>query len=360
MSKVEIITDGKTISGWNSVNIKRSMTELCHSFELSFSNKWVDEFPPIYAGAKCIIKIDDVKILTGYIDNIITNITSNNIEYNISGRSKTEDLVDCNRIKSPFTWNNKDIKYLAEEICKPYGIGVVVDTKNIGKKFATATIDNNEKDFNFLQKLARQRNLLTLTNSDGDLVLTNASNIEIDDSFVYGKNISDISGRFSLSQLYSNYIVKGQAKIQKNKESWTDKTIAVYSKAQDENVDRYRPIMFTGDTQISIHDAQNKVNWEAQVRAGRVTKFTIKNPSWYQDSIGLENGKLWKENLLVYVNCDLMKLDGRFIVESVEYELKNNEQNIVLNFVLPEAYAVEPVSKRKKKTKEVGKYGWVK
>ena len=112
MSKVEIITDGKTISGWNSVNIKRSMTELCHSFELSFSNKWVDEFPPIYAGAKCIIKIDDVKILTGYIDNIITNITSNNIEYNISGRSKTEDLVDCNRIKSPFTWNNKDIKLI--------------------------------------------------------------------------------------------------------------------------------------------------------------------------------------------------------------------------------------------------------
>lgn len=354
MNEIAIIADGKKISGWTKVTVRRTMAELCDSFNFNFSDKWGNEFPPLYDGLPCQVKIDDIPVVTGYIDEIEPEITPDSVLFMLAGRSKTMDLVDCNRIESPYSWSNQNILNLAKNVCSPHGINVTLNGV-VGDIFAEASIDQNESLFDFLQKFAKKRQLLTLSGTDGNLILTNAGNEKAVDSFIEGQNIPTIKGKFSWTNRFSEYVIKGQQKVKAKAESWGGKTIAIYSKAVDENVTRFRPKMFTGDTQITTSDAQKQVNWEAQVRAGRSHRFSIVVPNWVQS-----NGKLWKENLTTYVKHSGMRLDGNFLIESVDYSLDTNAQFCTLNFVLPSTYTINPKDIIKKQKAKSGKYGWSK
>ena len=352
MNEVSIITDGKKITGWTQLNVRRTMSELCDSFNFDYSDRWSNDFP-LYTGLPCQIQIDGIPITTGFIDEIEPEVNDSSMSFMLSGRSKTMDLVDCNRVQAPYSWRNQNIYNLVKSICDPHGIKVTIERANPGEPFTEASVDQNESLFDFIQKLVKQRQLLTISGTDGNLILTNAGNTKSVDSFIEGENISSIKGKFSWANRYSEYVIKGQQKVKASADSWGGKTIAIYSKAIDENVLRFRPKMFTGNTQLTTGAAQLQVNWEAQVRAGRSNRFSIIHPSWVQS-----NGDLWKENLITYVKHSKLKLDGEFLIESVDYTQENNTQYSTIYFVMPDTYAIDPKDIVVKKPVKSGKYGW--
>lgn len=354
MNKVSIVTEGKKITGWNTVKINKSISTLADQFTITFSDKWVDQFPEIYTGLQCVIKIDDESVLTGYIDNVSTEASAESIKFSITGRSKTGDLVDCEKIDPPFTWKNLNLYRIAKEICEPFSINVLFESPTPGNIFAEASIDQNESYYDFLYKLAKQRKFLLVTNVNGDLVFTNAGNNRSFDALIQGYNIASIKGNFNFLNRFSHYKIKGQQKTIANESSWNDSTISISADARDEQITRYRPKMITSNTKIDTNSAQQQVRWEAQIRAGRSTKFSIIVPTWKQS-----NGSLWRENLLVYIQSPLLRLDGEYLLESIDHELNETSLFSTLNFVGSDTYSFNPSETIKKLNKETGKYGWI-
>lgn len=354
MNKVSIVTNGKDISGWNGVRINRSIAELADTFELDFSDSWIDQFPEIYVDLPSEIRVDDKTILTGFIDDILPELESDSAVFKLTGRSKTGDLIDCNRIDPPYTWKNINLNRIAKTICDPFGINVIFESASTGENFVEASIDHNETLFDFLDKLAKQRKLLMLTNTSGNLVFTTAGKERSHDSLIQGENIPKMQASFSFKNRFSHYRIKGQEKTVPSQSSWSSKSIAIYADAKDEQVKRYRPKMITASTQIKTNIARDQIAWEAQIRAGRSTRFSINLPTWTQS-----NGDLWRENLVVYVKAPLFRIDGDYLIESIDYALEESSLYATLNFVDKNTYASNPKETIEKPNKKKGKYGWI-
>lgn len=352
MNNVSLITDGKAISGWNELTISRSISQLADSYKLTFSDAWVDQFPEIYVGLKCQVMVHDKLVITGFIDDIEPELEPNTVRFSLSGRSSTGDLVDCDRIEKPFTWKNINLLNVASRVCEPFGIKVSIEGSP-GDSFAEVSIDQNESIHEFIDKLARQRQFMLLTEPDGNLKLTHTGNTRSNDSFIYGENLHKIKGKFSFKNRFSDYTIKAQQKVKAGEEAWGDKTISIFATAKDEVITRYRPKMLTGRTQMPVKTAQQQVNWEAQIRQGRSNSFTITHPSWVQ-----ENGDLWKEDLITYVKCPLLRLDADFLLDAVDYTVNAGELFSSLTYVSQDTYAPNPKDTIKKVSRKNNKYGW--
>ena len=279
MNNTRIIINGEGLSGWSEIKISKSIKSLADTFTFTFSDSWVDEFPDLLVGTPCKVKDEDDLLLTGFIEQISIISRPNLLSYKIVGRSRTGDIVDCNRIDPPYSWINRNILQIAKDLCSPFNIDVEVET-DIGEPFPKEVLDQNEGIVEFLQKLALKRGLILTTSPQGNLVITNAGRVRSEKSFIEGTNISDLEVKFSYADRYSFYRMKAQSQSIYNENSWGRKTIQVFADTIDENVERFRPKLLTSDTSLNKSSAQKQVNWEAQIRAGRSTQFKIKNPEW--------------------------------------------------------------------------------
>lgn len=99
MNQVKLKCNGREYAYWSKVTITSGLNELSRSFTLEVTyilpeqNTLQDLFKP---NDKVQIFIDDDLIISGYIDKTPINYNANSINVQIIGRSKTEDLVDCN------------------------------------------------------------------------------------------------------------------------------------------------------------------------------------------------------------------------------------------------------------------------
>ena len=67
-------------------------------------------------------------LITGYIDTIDIDLTDTSCRLSVSGRDKTGDLVDSSAIHGSGQWKNVRLEQIVRDICKPFGIEVLVQT----------------------------------------------------------------------------------------------------------------------------------------------------------------------------------------------------------------------------------------
>ena len=120
-------------------------------------------------------------VLTGYIDNYLPEVEADRHAVRVTGRSKTEDIVDCTPdiAGGQFAGYKLDAiaRAIGQSVGKPYPIDVVVQT-DVGEPFPDATIERHETGFAFLERLCRLRSVLATDDEQGRLVLTQPADIE--------------------------------------------------------------------------------------------------------------------------------------------------------------------------------------
>ena len=83
--------------GWTSLNVTRAIDRMTSDFHISVSERWDGTGPTwqIQRGDACLLRIGSDTVLTGYVNTYAPEFDANNHRVQISGRSKTQDLVDC-------------------------------------------------------------------------------------------------------------------------------------------------------------------------------------------------------------------------------------------------------------------------
>lgn len=83
---------------WTSISITSELNTLARSFSIGVTAKLPNATLPtkFNVGDPIQVYIDDDLVLSGYIDAIPISYDANSVTATISGRSKTEDIVDCN------------------------------------------------------------------------------------------------------------------------------------------------------------------------------------------------------------------------------------------------------------------------
>jgi len=331
---VELIVNGKRFGGWQQLSIERGIEQLSGAFDLSVTDKWNSPIGPmtadIKAGQDCEVKVSGTTVITGYIDAVRRSYDAGSHEISFSGRDKAGDLVDCSAIYKTGAWVNRKIEQIAADLCAPFGIPVSVQAAT-GAALPAFSIQEGETVYEAIERAAKMRALLVISDGLGGIVLTRASTARAPADLIEGKNILRADGEFNTADRYSDYIIKGQAQGDDNTHGAAVAHPSASSK--DAGVTRYRPLIVLAEDQGGNATFAERALWERNVRAGRGTRATITVNGW------AAGGKLWQPNTITRLTSPLLGADHELLITSVRFTLEDSSGALTtLELARPEAY----------------------
>jgi prophage tail gpP-like protein len=308
--------DGARYEGWTSLRARRSIETAAGSFHLSVTEKWLGQaVRPIRKFQPCQLLLNDQPIITGYVDDVDPEYDDKTHTIAVRGRCKTADLVDCSAIYKSGQWVGRKIEHIAANLCEPFGIKVITNV-DTGAPFSSFNIQQGETVFECIERAARMRALLLVSDVHGNLVITRASTEKLETRLVQKENTLGAKGKFSGKDQYSHYIVKGQSR---GTDDWfAEQAAQGKAEVRDASVPRYRPLIIVAYDQGGGTTLHDRAVWERNVRMGRGSRATIPVQGWsHADG-------LWMPNKLVDVFDPFLDLNTEMLISAVDYSIDDN------------------------------------
>lgn len=346
-STLYIVIGGYRFGGWLNVRVSRGIERSAGDFTIACTQRWPgqDARFEIAEGSKCEIMIGSDRIMTGYVDVVSVGREGDQATCQISGRSKTADLIDCSPDFTSPELAGLRLPEIAKRLAAPFSIDVV--SEDAGPAFPVASLNLGETCWAVIERLARQRRLLVMDDEHGRLVLARLGGDRADDSLVHPSDgLKKIVVTRDASKRHSVYVVKGQAG-----ERWAGMGTAnsspdalpatlahVQGNYYDNGVKRYRPKTLLNEGSVNVQGAISRAEWEARRRIGRALRMHATRVGWRQST-----GTLWRPNLLVQVGIPMANIDALVAISEVHF-IKSGDAGTVteLEMAPPAAFTPEP------------------
>lgn len=297
--------------------------------------------------------ITGVLLSAGFQDSAVKHLM------NIGGYSKAGVLDDCqNSVDNyPLQFNNVSLFEIAQKLCSPFGLNVVVD--DIVKNECSAayavgqTMEPDDTIKNFLTKLAVQKNIVLSHDIAGNLLFTRADTTKQPIfNFVNGMPWVGMSLNFDGQQMHSVIWGIGQGNIDTaNASEASIKNPYVQSHLNFMETARLNTILKPGvsyDTgyrpRVSMQTSGG--DNDTTLTARQLLSQELKTIRLSIEIQGWElKGKLVRPNNIITVtNPDLFLYQKtRWFIESVDFRGDERSETATLNCVLPECYNNETV-----------------
>jgi len=356
--RITLKVKGAKYEGWEAVKVERSMAQVSGAFGFKatdifpgHSEKWY-----IRMGDECAVEVNDQVLITGYIDGVNIAYDADNHSFEVQGRDKTGDLVDCSPdpdsagVKGG--WKGISVLAIIKEICAFFHVEVVVDplvSSDVKETVERATgeilfkVNEGESAFETITRLLNSKAVLPVTYGDGKLTLTRVRYEHVHDYIISGKNV--LAGSYEASDLnrYSVYVVKAQ---NVGMDLYSLDTVAhVLARYSDPYIKRTRPIVVMMDKSAVTSDARDRAEWEARIRAGKSRKLTYDIVGWTQS-----NGDPWPINKCVVVRDTFFDIEGSYLIEGVAQTYDDRVGRITqLTLIPPDTYDLTRLALKIKK-----------
>lgn len=375
MSKVDknlvtIRTGGRELKGWTDVTITAGITMAARSFSVGVTYRWPEAKTVLNAfdlGDPCEVWIGSDPVITGYIFANPISYGANFVRVQVSGRSKTADVIDCcpmaaavssatsedsspwasmklvgpsGPVSTPATpkaaqWRNQRIEQIAADLCAPYGVEVVAQVST-GDPIPQHAVQPGETVFESISRLLTIGQLMATDDEAGRLVFTKPGALgEASGGLELGVNILSGSMKRDASGVFSSYVVEGQC-------AGSDLAFgaaAAHLRAEVEDVEtkRYRMLALTHSGSLSPDLCRQIASFEQRRRRALLRAVSYTVVGW-RDA----QGKLWRPNTLVAVKDSLFGFERTLLLSEVTYSLSEQGMSATLNLAPPEAFEAEP------------------
>lgn len=335
MSDVQLSINGVNHYGWEEIEIRRGIEQIAGSFKLKLSNRWKKDAAArnINAGDACSVQVDGQVVITGHVDDVSTELEAKNHSIEVTGRDATGDLVDCSADAADF--KDQDLTQIALTLCQPFGIPVAAAT-DVGAKFSKFTAELGETVFEVLEKAARYRGVLLMSDGLGGLIITRAGTTRIGTSLVEGKNIFAATGHVSWRDRFSSYKAISQLPDAESLNG-TDASTAPSGTATDDKIDRHRPLIIQPAEAADAATLKIIAEHERNVRYGRSRKPTITVQGWQHA------GGVWHPNYLVPLTAPTLNAKATLLISTVTLTKSASGEHTKLELVRPEAFDRVPL-----------------
>ncbi len=350
--RLSLLIGGRRYWGWKTARVSCGIDRCVSDFRFEVSERWMGQGIPwkILPYADCQVLIDDEAILTGYVEDYTPRIGPLEHGTEISGKSKTGDLIECTPEIDGGQFRGYSLAAIARAVCALFGIDVVVEASGASQTFDTVQIERCETAFTFLERLGRLSGVLLTDDPLGRLVLTTAGTVQATGSLVEGVNIQSASARLSSRGRFSHYIVKGQAGLSGGA---TSVQTGLRAEAVDSDVPRFRPKVVMAESQLSLLQMQQRANWLKQSAFGRATEADITVAGWRQ-----ADGTLWTRNRLVTVLSPTLGVSADLLIARAEFAITAQAGKVTTLHVGPvQAYTPDPGAVRLRKHRGHGHGG---
>ncbi len=342
MLDVKIRIGGREFGGWKTVRVTRSIEALAYAFELTLSESWTWDNAPIevHEGQRCTIYMDHELAVTGYIETSDASYSGESHTLSIGGRSLAGDLVDCSAVHTG-SWKNNTLTQIAKDLCRPFGIELILDRINTDIVIPEFTLNLCETVHEALDRACRMCQVLLISNPQGKLIFTAAREHKTRTVLKWGENILNGSRRGNLRDRFKTYTIKTQNKGTNT--SYGTHASEASGTATDSAINRYRPMILHAEGTGDRNKLTERANWEKNVRMGRSVRLVYSTPGWKN-----AEGYLWEPNTVMSVDDPRLRVKGKFLVSQCSLIGDDRGQRTELELTRAEAYTTEPVFERSK------------
>jgi prophage tail gpP-like protein len=347
--RVTLTVNGVRYSTWRELAITRDLREITGKFTLRYfdAGRAAAAMPPgagspvpspLLRRQRCRLAIDGETVLDGWIDHIGGSWQDSQLDAQVAGRDKTCDLADCAAAPNgPAEWRNATLLQIAQQICAPFGITVRAET-DIGAPFPRLAISPHETALSLLEKAARQRGVLVVSDGVGGLLLTTGGHSPAPADIRVGVNAQCTRFSYDDRRRYSDIYVKGQSEkaaghrgggaprlthayspaalsIPPTAQTIEAAGILITGHATDPEVTRWRPSVRLTRTQSGGATAQMQAEWAVRVARGASEELLYTVLDWRA------GGVLWRPNTVVRVVDPYAGIDDRMLIRSVTYRI---------------------------------------
>lgn len=342
-STLAIEINGEKFTGWKRSAFDFDIESLSSSFSL-FARDKKGILNDLESGTAIKAYIENgrqrVLIMNGFITSRERELSENNVAVTITGSDKLIDVVECSTFRKSQTWIKKRFTEIVTDLITPFNVTLdktdLTDDPIIDK----LTIQSGETAFDTIERLCRSQAVLPISTFDGVLKLTYAGTDRADIDLILGENIKSVREATDWTERFSDYICLAQTPGSGKR--WTKAMVQGRAEAFDRGVTRYRPKVFIAESKTKATTLKQRVNWEAQVRSGRATDYSVVLSGWFQkDAIG-NLLSLWEKNKLVTLVVDEYNVDRDFLITSVSMTLDESGEITVLSLRHPDTYKPDP------------------
>ena len=350
-TRVTLAAAGVRYSKWTRVTIGRDLRDITGHFSVAYydEGRAAAAMPgtargavpsPVLRRQACTLAIDGETVLDGWTDKVAGANDAKHIDTSITGRDRTGDLADCAAAPNgPAEWRNANLLQIAQQICAPFGITVTAQAP-VGAPFPRLAINPHETPLAAIEKAARQRGLLVLSDGVGGLLLTDGGRSAAPADIRRGVNVLDVRFSFDDTKRFSDIYVKGQSEkaagrrpaggapighdyapgpipLPPNAQATEGAGILMTGHAVDPEVTRYRPSVRMVRTQSGGATVQQQAEWAVRVARGESSRLVFTVPDW---RAGPSNA-LWRPNTTVRVVDPYSGVDDVMLIRAVTYRI---------------------------------------
>ncbi|MFC3674655.1 phage baseplate assembly protein [Ferrovibrio xuzhouensis] len=331
--RVVLKVDGRDYSGWESVRIARGVDRAAADFTLAVTR----QYWPITAGMACEVWIGADRLVTGYVDDVAHSHDSATHRIDVSGRSRTADLIDCGASNRPGQWLGQTAQRIADELAGPFGVPVIV--RDGGAPIPDHQLQQGETVMESLHRICAMRSLVPTDDVNGRLILHRPGSGGTAGALVAGQggNVLKATVKFSQRDRFHTYIVKGQ---QAGFDIADPNQIAQPTgTATDPNIRSNRVAVIIAESQADADICARRARWEAANRAGRGLDITVTVPGWRQ-----ADGRLWTVDQITSYRDDIIGLPATSLLVAETVWTKGPDGTLTeMKLAPPAAYQPQPV-----------------
>lgn len=330
--------------GWQRIAVTRSMDSVPANFDLE-----VTEHYPLAAdvsmqpGSPCQVLIGNDVVITGYIDRYAAAVSPQQHSVRISGRSKSEDLVDC----SAFVGQADDPGFqvyggtalsIAQELAQPYGV-TIASIAGPGAEIPQFNIDFGQTVWEIIDRITRFSKLIAYDMPDGSIQLAQAGTESMASGFYQAQNVEQAQVSYSMDERFSEYEGHMLSSYAFSDQAGLDAT-KVGDVVKDEGVPRFRRRYILSEQSLNSNFlAHDRAQWECNRRKGRSQAVTLTCDGWRDAA-----GKLWAINHKAPLQIPAIKLQtSDWLIAGLTFQRDEGGQHCIVTMMPPEAFAPEPV-----------------
>ncbi|MBP6010608.1 MAG: hypothetical protein KBA31_00125 [Alphaproteobacteria bacterium] len=330
-----LTVNGRSIAGWTSVRVTRGVERFPSSFQIEMTDR--DPGTPVNEGNSCEVRIGGDLLVTGFIDVVDRAFDERGNVVSVTGRSKSQDLIDCSAEWPTCQITSSTALAIAQKIAAPYGIKVA-GVGDPGRVIPTFNFALGETGADIIERTLRYTGKLLLDKPDGSVLITDVGTAKAASGFTEGQNIQSARITSRVDQRYSVYkifMVAMDAFEDVGDGGNLIKTV------NDPNVRPQRLKYFvaeSGDSSFEV--AKKRILWEAARRKGRGQTVRIVTDRWRDKA-----GKLWEPNTLAPVKIPAVKLaSAELLIAEVTYR-RDAERGTTaeLTLMAPDAFRPAPI-----------------
>jgi len=336
-----VLTAGaQAVSGWTDVRITRGIERCPSDFSLGLTEAYPGETEEVVVqpGDPFKLQIGPDPVITGYIDDYVPEYDADSHSIAAAGRGKCQDLIDCSAVWPSGQISGTSALDVATRLAAHYGITVACDIAEL-PPIPQFNIFIGESAYDIIERISRYSQLLVYDTPDGNLLLTQAHQIQHVGGVAEGINVQRARVRYSGSQRFSKYTVFTQSV-----ETFNDAGVGanVIVTVEDVGVQRVRERYIVAEAVQGYADlAKRRAVWEMNRRIARASEITVTTDNWRDAA-----GTLWTPNTLVPVTLPKLKIvNEMWLLGEVTY-IRNEEEGTIAELTImdPKAYLPEPVA----------------